>query len=231
MNIFVLDKDPKLAAQYHNDKHCSKMCLESAQIIASAIHRLDGIHDKNKVLPKTKEGNPYGKGYINHPCSKWAASSLGNFQWLWDLLYELGKEFSYRYGKLHSSAESVRINTPRELKADWPEKELTNFVNCTTHKDIDDIVEAYRLYYRVEKIHLAEWSKRKPPWWFKEETMGDRFYAQQKEATGGVYDPSKPVKDKRTKKDISIDLQKRLETNIDFSKLNKDDLLKLEKLL
>ncbi len=32
MNIFYLNKDPKIAAIEHNDKHCVKMILEYAQI-------------------------------------------------------------------------------------------------------------------------------------------------------------------------------------------------------
>lgn len=29
MNIFYLDPTPSICAQYHNDKHCVKMILES----------------------------------------------------------------------------------------------------------------------------------------------------------------------------------------------------------
>ena len=32
MNIFILDRDPVLAAQYQCDKHVVKMVLETAQI-------------------------------------------------------------------------------------------------------------------------------------------------------------------------------------------------------
>jgi len=35
MNIFILDNNPKLAAQYHCDKHCVKMILESAQLLCA----------------------------------------------------------------------------------------------------------------------------------------------------------------------------------------------------
>ena len=36
MNIFVLDRDPELAAKYHCDKHVVKMVLESAQMMCAA---------------------------------------------------------------------------------------------------------------------------------------------------------------------------------------------------
>lgn len=32
MNVFVLDKDPVLAAKYHCDKHVVKIILETQQI-------------------------------------------------------------------------------------------------------------------------------------------------------------------------------------------------------
>ena len=38
MNIFYLNKDPKIAAIEHNDKHCVKMILENAQMLSTA-HR------------------------------------------------------------------------------------------------------------------------------------------------------------------------------------------------
>ena len=38
MNIFVLDKNPRIAALYHCDKHCVKMILETAQMLSTA-HR------------------------------------------------------------------------------------------------------------------------------------------------------------------------------------------------
>lgn len=37
MNIFYLDRNPKLAAQYHCDRHVVKMILESAQLLCTAL--------------------------------------------------------------------------------------------------------------------------------------------------------------------------------------------------
>ena len=42
MNIFVLDKDPKVAAEEHCDKHVVKMIGESAQMLSTAHRILDG---------------------------------------------------------------------------------------------------------------------------------------------------------------------------------------------
>ena len=42
MNIFYLDRDPKIAAEMHCDKHVVKMILESAQMMSTAHRVLDG---------------------------------------------------------------------------------------------------------------------------------------------------------------------------------------------
>jgi hypothetical protein len=42
MNIFYLDKHPKVAAQMSCDKHVCKMIVESAQMLSTAHRILDG---------------------------------------------------------------------------------------------------------------------------------------------------------------------------------------------
>ena len=42
MNIFYLHEEPQNCAQMHNDKHCVKMILESAQMLCTAHRALDG---------------------------------------------------------------------------------------------------------------------------------------------------------------------------------------------
>jgi len=44
MNIFVLDKDPYVAAQMMCDKHVVKMILEGSQML-STVHCLDVVTD------------------------------------------------------------------------------------------------------------------------------------------------------------------------------------------
>ena len=42
MNIFYLNKDPKIAAMEHKDKHCLKMILHYAQMLSTDLRELDG---------------------------------------------------------------------------------------------------------------------------------------------------------------------------------------------
>ena len=46
MNIFVLDRNPKTAAQLQCDKHVVKMIVESAQMLSTAHRMLDGYVEK-----------------------------------------------------------------------------------------------------------------------------------------------------------------------------------------
>ena len=55
MNIFVLHTNPETAARMHCDKHVPKMCVEAAQMMASALRR-HGATDEQ--MPLTKSGTP-----------------------------------------------------------------------------------------------------------------------------------------------------------------------------
>ena len=79
MNIFVLDENPVTAAKYMDDVRLPKMCVESAQMMASALRR-HGATDEQ--MPLTKAGKPYKGGYKHHPCTVWAGDNRANFQWL-----------------------------------------------------------------------------------------------------------------------------------------------------
>ena len=57
MNIFVLDKDVKLAAQYHCDKHLVKMITEHNQILGSIAHVGRGVKKKIEITPDYCKNN------------------------------------------------------------------------------------------------------------------------------------------------------------------------------
>jgi len=46
MNIFVLDRDVRKCAEYHNDKHVVKMILESAQLLCGVHHMVESKIDE-----------------------------------------------------------------------------------------------------------------------------------------------------------------------------------------
>jgi len=54
MNIFVLNEDPKIAAQMHLDKHVVKMIIEYAQLLSTA-HRIRDGRQVVEILPSGKK--------------------------------------------------------------------------------------------------------------------------------------------------------------------------------
>lgn len=154
MNIFVLDSNPILCAQYHCDKHVIKMILESVQILSTVV-RLNGIDQGYRIT------------HQNHPAVKWVQESLTNWNWLKVLTFELNKEYRYRFDKIvdHKSI-SVLLSLSEPDIQNIP---LTPFSQIVPKKYQDpDPILAYRKYYYYEKSSICSWKKRNPPlWWYE----------------------------------------------------------------
>jgi len=147
MNIFILDRDPVLAAQYQCDKHVVKMVLETAQIMS------------------TLTGGPYKPTHSNHPCVLWAKENLANYMWLSLHGEALCAEYTRRYGKQHKCQDVI-------ARLGWHIAEYPRsivFVQCMPEQyRQEDSVEAYRAYYRGEKARFATWTKREQPFWWSQ---------------------------------------------------------------
>ena len=161
MNIFVLDLDPVVAARMHCDKHVPKMCVEAAQMMASAL-RYHGATDEQ--MPLTKSGTPYKGGYAHHPCTVWAGDSQENWMWLAHHAMQLCEEYYKRFNKMHACTEPIyhMIGLQKMI----PNTELTPFAQAMPdeYRD-DDVVKAYRAYYHSKTF--AKWEKGTPApdWW------------------------------------------------------------------
>ena len=96
MNVFYLDEDPVVAAQYQCDRHVVKMILESAQLLSTAHRVLDGDEgaDSHSLYKATHK---------NHPSAIWCRANVHNYNWLYKHFMALCVEYSYRYGKKHLS--------------------------------------------------------------------------------------------------------------------------------
>ena len=162
MNIFYLDRDPKIAAQMMCDKHVVKMILESAQMLSTSHRVLDG--DKN-----ADEKGLYKMVHKNHPSTIWTRSSFHNYRWLWQHFAALLEEYTYRYGKTHASfrLRDSLLRPPKNISlidagGDPPQ--------CMPpYCKGDDTVMAYQTYYILEKSRFAKWTKRSIPEWFNGE--------------------------------------------------------------
>lgn len=91
MNIFYLSRDPVEAAQAQCDRHVVKMILETAQLLSTAHHELDG------------ESPAYKPTHKNHPSAVWVRESLDHYEWTLYHLEALGREYERRYSKVHKT--------------------------------------------------------------------------------------------------------------------------------
>jgi hypothetical protein len=153
MNIFILDKDIGKCAKAHADKHTVKMILESTQMLCTAVNLTGGT-------------TPYRTAHKNHPCTIWARESLSNWRWLRDLTLALNDEYKYRYNKSTDHKSAAIAKTLQEPNI--PDIGLTPFAQAmpVQYKN-NDAVKAYRDYYMGEKQHIAQWTNRQKPSWYK----------------------------------------------------------------
>ena len=178
MNIFILDTDPALCAKYHCNKHLVKMITEHNQILGSIAYFARGVNKKSEItsafiektfkgFPRKVNGNilPYGIGYKNHPCTRWAAMSISNYQWLCTLNLYMCKEYTKRYGRKHAGEDITNWYANNQPKL--PTLGLTTFAQAMPEDcKNDNTVEAYRTYYIKHKAGFAKWpADSLPNWW------------------------------------------------------------------
>lgn len=130
MNIFLLDQDIELCAQYHCDQHVVKMILESVQILCTVLNIMN-IYTPYKSTP--------------------ACCELANFLWLKGQTLFLNDEYRYRFEKQqdHRSIDVLRsISRYRYTRLG-----LTPFAQAmpNEYKVPGDAVNAYRRYYMAKK--------------------------------------------------------------------------------
>lgn len=185
MNIFYLSPDPLECAIMHADKHCIKMIVEYAQLLSTSHRVLDGLQSVGKspsgrkttywaLLDGPRHNKLYKATHINHPSAVWARQSRDNYAWLWSLLQELCKEYTYRYGKIHKVEREGLLEALRWVPSGIAEH--PNFTEPTPAMPDDvkikgDSIASYRNYYISKKQHLASWrgkvNSRNIPTWFR----------------------------------------------------------------
>jgi len=131
------------------------MILEYAQLISTAL-RMQG-YDIG-----------YKKTHINHPCSKWARKSKSNLLFLFDLIKHLNEEYRYRYEKLWDHKAYDKVRDLRHWTRNMKDVGLTPFPQAMPDQyKSDNPILAYRDYYIGEKRHIAKWTRRPIPCWWK----------------------------------------------------------------
>ncbi len=178
MNIFYLDNNTKECAEYHVDRHCVKMILEYSQLLSTAHRVIDGVEyvddSSGRKIKRWKlsgwyENILYKATHINHPSAIWVRHSYDNYAWLRSLLYQLCKEYTYRYGKIHKVEASglmealcyaplnIKIGKFTEPTPAMPEEYIVE----------GDSVQSYKNYYNGSKKHLHNWKLRPIPYFIE----------------------------------------------------------------
>jgi hypothetical protein len=187
MNIFILDKDPIVAAQQQCDKHVVKMIVESAQMLSTAHRMLDGTiqiapskSGKRMVKHYRLFNDPemdnllYKAVHYKHPCTVWTMESDFNYRWHWQHFQALCDEYTYRYNKVHRSAgllEPLWIR-PKNI----PKGKMTPFklaMKSNPECMLENPVLSYRAFYQTKQDRFKMvWTKRAKPGWFQERCYG-----------------------------------------------------------
>lgn len=161
MNIFYLDKSPKLAAEYHCDKHILKMVIEYAQMLSTAHRTLDGNEAGDSL-------GLYRSTHMNHPCSIWVRQGSANYMFLYDLMRECLSQYTIRYEKIHATSRLLEAlsNPPKNIAKTENITQLPQAMP-EEYQVEGDSVSAYRNFYNYDKSRFAVWKNTNVPYWFK----------------------------------------------------------------
>jgi hypothetical protein len=156
MNIFALSAIPAECAAALDDKRVIKMALETAQILCTVLAKVG------------HEAVPYKPTHHNHPCTKWAGETLANWQWLWEYLAALNKEYRTRFQRnCDMKAYSVIIDNdlPSVAKTLLPEGKCSEFFNCSGFPELQ-VHLAYRECLKQKWLHSKpRWTNSTAPLW------------------------------------------------------------------
>lgn len=183
MNLFVLDKHPVVAAQLQCNRHIVKMVVESAQMLSTAHRMLDG----NETRGPSKSGKTNSKKWIHpdsnldqilykavhihHPCTVWTMETNSNYNWHWVHFAALCDEFTYRYGKVHSTDALLREvlkSPPRNIPVGPLTSQPLAMKSNPECMNPNDVVGSYRAFYQTKQERFKmEWKHRPIPEWFE----------------------------------------------------------------
>jgi len=178
MNIFAVDNSPSISAQSLVDKHVVKMILETAQLLSTAHRIIDGVEyvGQSKTgrkarrwrLTDERENILYSATHINHPSAVWCRQTAYNYVWLFKHFDALLDEYTYRYNKIHKSANEKFKSALLRVPDNIPDGVLTPVSLAMPNEyKVADHVQSYRNYYIFGKKHLHKWTNREVPEWMR----------------------------------------------------------------
>jgi len=127
-----------------------------------------GVSSRKRVVAQV-----YLMAHRNHPCTLWARETTTNYEWLSKHTEALFAEYTYRYGKHHTSFK-VYDQFLRNPPSNIPHGDLTPFAlamksypQCVVE---GNPIQSYINYYNLKPSLLKHpmcWKNRVPPIWFE----------------------------------------------------------------
>jgi len=129
MNIFYLDTEPHISANYHCDQHVVSMIVEYAQLLSTtwrwfAEHQPVCPYGTESELKWTLRPDCkkilelcYKSTHVDHPSAVWVRQSRWHYQYLVRLYDALCLEYESRYKKTHETEK--RFKSPFDIEYKW----------------------------------------------------------------------------------------------------------------
>tara|TARA_B000000557_G_C20811885_1_gene460565 strand:+ start:62 stop:625 length:564 start_codon:yes stop_codon:yes gene_type:complete len=187
MNIFILDKNPKICAKFYCDAHIKVYGLRLSQSLSNA-HWYSFIKEESpeEGFSRLKEASTYfyekypvghekrppykvNSAMLRHPSTIWLTENKNNYLWCVELLHHVCNEYYLLRGKEHKARGFIKWfhnNVPNSCNiTDKRDKLIFEQVVPEEYKNYD-VIEGYRQYYKNEKVDIASWDRSKKPEWF-----------------------------------------------------------------
>lgn len=180
MNLFFLHKNVRKSVRDYSNQHVVKILLEAVQLLYAAHH----THGGHKILNDEAPNGGYRATHLNHPMTKWVASSPANYamacKYAQCLVDEYGRRYPNRVHKCAAHVTWLQENIPTFAKG---VVSLTPIPLCmpdeyrlpgATHGTLSEAVACYRRYYKAEKVvfksgRAATWPDGMKPAWLEVE--------------------------------------------------------------
>ena len=167
MNRFIIEETPSKIAKSLCDQHIVKMPLEEAQMLCTALW--------HHAPDYAEEHGLYKPVHQKHPCTLWAKRNRSNYTFAWQLYACMLDEYTNRYGKIHGASKHLHVLLEGRQFMPWsPAGGMTAHPQCFSgHDDLktDEFfpIEAYRAFYKVDKLRFARYKYTQKPQWLEGE--------------------------------------------------------------
>jgi len=174
MNIYILDTDPVLAAEYYCDAHVVQGIYYYTQTLCNVFHRM--VYQTFIPSKPRWSGVPLKALYPFGSQTQALVDSSDFFYWFLCLTERLLYEYTYRFGRTHKNEEVVEwvrrwcprlpLPTTTGIKRYLFSYDIPPDYKRLPSGELRDITEAYRLFYNHAFLKTARWTRRQPPYWF-----------------------------------------------------------------